>query len=350
MENISKISQFINSLRKSLDWIEEQGNNLSRTSNIFQWKGGLVALVNDIRMQHESIQTTLRNMEKFGSITYRVPCDENVSFKPSLFKARAIVDINKPELGCVIEYGRMYTIVDEKNPFVWKVTETGQEVPAIFLEPSFSGSEERLCEKVQNELDGFKANCLTKVCHILLQKLTERQSRTASRSLFYFPRLPTLRVSTDNQSIQMPQHLRDAITDWIERFGKDQMSWEPVDQFWQWYQTNNVRSSELVESVQLGLRFIEALFQMEICSPTEYYEESGYNETEPIPQSPISNGLKSSFRWNAKLETITNTQQEFSWRGNLHRTNEPMCPKDPRTIDLPAAAATAKAFTATLLE
>lgn len=43
----------------------------------------------------------------------------------------------------------------------------------------------------------------------------------------------------------MPQHLRAAIIDWIGRFGKDQVSWEPVDQFWQWYQTINGMSKLL---------------------------------------------------------------------------------------------------------
>ena len=32
----------------------------------------------------------------------------------------------------------------------------------------------------------------------------------------------------------------------------------------------------------------------------------------------------SSFRWNAKLESVTNTHREFTWKGNLFRSNAPM--------------------------
>lgn len=49
-------------------------------------------------MHHESIQSTIKNMERLGSITYRVPYGDTDAFKPSLFKARAIVTINKPEV------------------------------------------------------------------------------------------------------------------------------------------------------------------------------------------------------------------------------------------------------------
>lgn len=34
--------------------------------------------------------------------------------------------------------------------------------------------------------------------------------------------------------------------------------------------------------------------------------------------------FRSSFRWNAKFESIVNTQQEFTWKGNLHKTDAPM--------------------------
>nr|CDS26511.1 conserved hypothetical protein [Hymenolepis microstoma] len=350
IENISKIGKYLTSIRKSQAWIEEQENKLRQISNIFLWTGGLVALANDIRMQHESIQSTIKYMERLGSITYRVPYNDNDTFKPSLFKARAIVTINRPELNCAIEYGSMYTIIDERNPFFWKIKETDQEAPAIFFEPSFSGTEERLCEKVQNDLDAFKANCLTRVCNILLLKLRNRPIVPPSRRPLHFPRRMTSPEPLNKRTTLMPPKLQATLIDWIERFGKDRMSWEPVDQFWQWYQSSEVGTSDTVESVQLGLRFMEALFQMENCSPTEFYEESGYNDTEPISQRSPSNGLRSSFRWNSKLETITNTQQEFSWKGNLHRTNAPMCLKDPRTLDMPAAAALAKAFTIDLID
>ncbi|VDL59226.1 unnamed protein product [Hymenolepis diminuta] len=349
IENISQIGRFITSLRKSQAWIEEQEDKLLQNPDIFFCTGGLVALANDIRMHHESIQSTIKNMERLGSITYRVPHGDTDAFKPSLFKARAVVTINKPELGCAIECGGMYTVIDERNQFMWKVKETGQDIPAIFFEPSFSGAEERLCEKVQNDLDAFKSNCLKRVCNILLLKLGNKPIVSPSRRPLHFPRQPSTPKSLDKRMALMPPNLRTALVDWVERFGKDRMSWEPVDQFWQWYQSTQ-GTSDSVESIQLGLRFMEALFQMENCSPTEFYEESGYNDTEPTSQSAHSNGLKCSFRWNAKLESITNTQQEFSWKGNLHRTNEPMCPKDPRTLDMPAAVAIAKAFTINLID
>nr|CDS20178.1 hypothetical protein EgrG_000237800 [Echinococcus granulosus] len=346
IENISKKGKLIMTLRKSLVWTEEHESELNRISNMFQWERGLVALANEIRMQHESVQTTIKEMEKLGTITYRVPKEENTTFKPYIFKAKAIVGVNQPGLKCVIESGQMYTVIDQKDPFVWKLAETGQEIPSIFLEPWFSGPEERLCEKVQNKLDSFKALCLTKTCQILLHKLNERQNLTNSRRPLHFPRSIISPKPQDSQVTQLPQYLRDSLVSWIEQFGTDKMSWEPVDQFWQWYQSTTVRRKDLIEAVQINLRFIEALFQMENSSLTGYYEESGFNETEILPMSQQSNGgLSSSFRWNAKLESIVNTQQEFAWKGNLHKTDASVCRKDPRTLDLPAAAAIAKTFT-----
>ncbi|KAL5109485.1 hypothetical protein TcWFU_009675 [Taenia crassiceps] len=348
--NISKKGNLITMLRKSLVWIEEHESKLNRISNIPQWERGLVALANEIRMQHESIQATIKKMEKLGAITYRVPNEENTAFKPCIFKAKAIVGVNHSELKCVIESGQMYTVADLKDPFLWKLAETEQEIPSIFLEPSFSGPEERLCEKVQNKLDSFKASCLTKTCQILLHKLNKRQNLTDLRRPLHFPRTVVPPKPQDRQVAQLPQHLRDSLISWIEQLGTNEMSWESVDKFWQWYQSTTVRRTDSIEAIQINLRFIEALFQMEASSLTEYCEESGFNETEILPISQQSNGgLHSSFRWNAKLESIVNTQQEFTWKGNLHQTDAPMCYKDPRTLDLPAAAATAKAFTSKLI-
>lgn len=49
-------------------------------------------------MQHESVQATIREMEKLGAITYRVPNEENTTFKPYIFKAKAIVGVNQSEV------------------------------------------------------------------------------------------------------------------------------------------------------------------------------------------------------------------------------------------------------------
>lgn len=60
---------------------------------------------------------------------------------------------------------------------------------------------------------------------------------SASRRPLHFPRQPNTPKSLDKRMALMPQNLRAGLVDWIERFGKDRMSWEPVDQFWQWYQS-----------------------------------------------------------------------------------------------------------------
>ncbi|VDO00382.1 unnamed protein product [Rodentolepis nana] len=328
IENISKIGKYLTSIRKSQAWIEEQESKIHRLSNIFLWTGGLVvymkclfnliayfqtnkslALANEIRMQHESIQSTIKYMERLGSISYRVPYDDNDNLKPSLFKAKAIVTINKPE---VIDHLTIRLICDDCSPQIGIIKETNQEVPAIFFEPSFSGTEERLCEKVQNDLDAFKANCLTRVCNILLLKLRNKPIVPSSRRPLHFPRRVTAPEPLDKRITTMPPNLQSSLIDWIERFGKDRMSWEPVDQFWQWYQSTEGKNSNHggfryyricptrlafygVFSTMLCYKFfinLQALFQMENCSPTEFYEESGYNDTEPISQRSLSNGLR----------------------------------------------------------
>uniref|UniRef100_A0A5K3F3X7 SH3_10 domain-containing protein n=1 Tax=Mesocestoides corti TaxID=53468 RepID=A0A5K3F3X7_MESCO len=238
MENISKLGESILALRKALIWIEEQECELGRISDIFHWNGGLVALANDIRKQHEIVLTTIKVMDKLGALTYRVSTDHHCSYKPPTFKVKAIAEVNQPEMGCTIESGQMYTVVDQKNPYIWKLAESGQFVPSIFLEPTFSGPEERLCERVQNQLDSFKAKCLIETCKVLVFNLNKPQNQARSGPTFHFPLTPIPPTEGSSQSSQLPQDLRDALITYLEQIGKDEVSWEPVDRFWQWYITN----------------------------------------------------------------------------------------------------------------
>ncbi|KAL7057068.1 hypothetical protein AAHC03_019252 [Spirometra sp. Aus1] len=370
VQNITRLGKVIFVLRKCLQWIENQEDEIHSLSSIFLWKTGLLEFADEVRAQISSVRVCRRVIEKLGSITRRLP----TANQDPAFEVRALVTIKNTPVGWSLEANKRYTVTNSRDRLVWRVKELNAFVPAIYLEAPASTLEDKLCRTVEKQLATFKDLALTIIRQEMLAKLEEfsrcsrrqglrqtlmdyftrstpqvtvsrptpssstpapptsvlktplsqSQSVRVPRTQLYYPRhTASLRIRSKSSapSTALPLELKEDLEHWLREYPGN-LDCSAVDKFTKWMQETPGLESTSIEEINTGLLFIRILEMAQEENLENELEESGFAESCETPTFKIHNFVNSSFRWNAKIETISEVQKDFEWEGNVPKANE----------------------------
>ncbi|VDL90501.1 unnamed protein product [Schistocephalus solidus] len=197
VQNITRLGKVIFVLRKCLQWIENQEDEIHDLSSIFLWKTGLLEFADEIRSQTSSVRVCRRVIEKLGSITRRLP---TANQEPA-FEVRALVTIKDTA-------GLRQTLMDY---FKRSVPQATVQRPAL------------------------SASCATTST---TTPLSHSQSFRVPRTQLYYPRHgASLRLPSKSsaRSALLPPDLKESLENWLREYpGK--LDCTAVEKFNKWMQ------------------------------------------------------------------------------------------------------------------
>uniref|UniRef100_A0A0X3NWX3 Uncharacterized protein n=1 Tax=Schistocephalus solidus TaxID=70667 RepID=A0A0X3NWX3_SCHSO len=334
VQNITRLGKVIFVLRKCLQWIENQEDEIHDLSSIFLWKTGLLEFADEIRSQTSSVRVCRRVIEKLGSITRRLP---TANQEPA-FEVRALVTIKDTAVGWNLEANKRYIVTNSRDRLIWRVKELDAYVPAIYLEAPASTLEDKLCRTVEKQLATFRDLVLTVIRQEMLAKLEEfsrcsrrqglrqtlmdyfkrsvpqvtvqrpalsascattsttthlshSQSFRVPRTQLYYPRHGAslrLRSKSSAPSALLPPDLKESLENWLREYpGK--LDCTAVENFNKWMQETPGLKSTSMEEVKTGLLFIRILEMAQEDHLENDLEESGFAESCETPTFKIHN-------------------------------------------------------------